>query len=315
MEMRKLGNSDLKVSPLMFGGNVFGWTVDEAMSFKLLDAWVDAGFNFIDTADVYSIWAPGNKGGESETILGKWLSKNGNRNKVIIATKVGMEMGPHKIGLSKPYIMRAVEDSLHRLQIDCIDLYQSHKDDPDTPLDETMEAFAELIKHGKIRYAGASNYTAERLQQALSISKQLGFPLFQSLQPIYNLYDRFEYEGELEKTCVENGLGVISYYSLAAGFLAGKYRNQESVDNSARKVRIEKYWNERGWKILDALDRVAAKLNSTPGKIALAWVLARPSITAPIVSATNLNQLNDLFEATKLKLDNESLKALNEASA
>ncbi len=315
MEMRRLGNSDLKVSPLMFGGNVFGWTADEAMSFRLLDAWVDAGFNFIDTADVYSAWAPGNKGGESETILGKWLNKNGNRNKVIIATKVGMEMGPHKMGLSKPYMMRAVEDSLHRLKVDCIDLYQSHKDDPETPLDETMDAFAELIKQGKIRYAGASNYSAERLQQALKISKQLGFPLFQSLQPIYNLYDRFDFEGELENTCVENGLGVISYYSLAAGFLAGKYRSEESVEKSARKIRVEKYWNERGWKILKALDETAATLNSTPGKVALAWVMARPSITAPIVSATNLVQLNDLFEATRLKLTNETIMALSEASA
>lgn len=315
MEMRKLGNSDLRVSPLMFGGDVFGWTADEAMSFKLLDAWVDAGFNFIDTADVYSAWAPGNSGGESETILGKWLSRNGNRNKVIIATKVGMEMGPHKQGLSKPYIMRAVEDSLHRLKIDCIDLYQSHKDDPETPLDETMEAFGELVKHGKVRVVGASNYSPERLRQALKVSKEHGFPLFQSLQPIYNLYDRFEYEGELEKVCLDNNLGVISFYSLAAGFLTGKYRSQESVDASARKVRIEKYWNERGWKILAALDKVADNLNSTPGKVALAWVLNRPSITAPIVSATNLNQMNDLFEATRLKLDQSSIQLLNSASA
>ncbi len=315
MKMRRLGNSDLKVSPLMFGGNVFGWTANEAMSFKLLDAWVDAGFNFIDTADYYSRFAPGNVGGESETILGKWLNRNGNRDKVIIATKVGMEMGPHKEGLSRPYIMRAVEDSLHRLNIDYIDLYQSHKDDPETPLDETLEAFGELVKHGKVRYIGASNYSPERLRLALKLSTEHGFPKFQSLQPIYNLYDRFVYEGELESVCVENELGVISFYSLAAGFLAGKYRDQESIEKSARKIRVEKYWNERGWKILDVLDRVAANLSSTPGKVALAWVMARPSITAPIVSATNLNQLHDIFEATQLKLGDQSIKALNEASA
>ncbi|MBX9879365.1 MAG: aldo/keto reductase [Candidatus Obscuribacterales bacterium] len=315
MEMKRLGDSDLKVSPLMFGGNVFGWTANEAMSFRLLDAWVDAGFNFIDTADYYSRFAPGNVGGESETILGKWLNRNGNRDKVVIATKVGMEMGPGKEGLSKPYIMRAVEDSLHRLNIDHIDLYQSHKDDLETPLDETLEAFGELVKHGKVRYIGGSNYTPERLKLALKLSKEHGYPKFQTLQPLYNLYDRSQYEGELESVCVENGLGVISYYSLGAGFLVGKYRDKQSVDKSARKIRIEKYWNERGWKILKALDDVAANLNSTPGKVALAWVLARQSITAPIVSATNLTQLNDLFEATSLTLDNETMQTLNQASA
>lgn len=315
MELRKLGNSDLKVSRLMFGGNVFGWTADESMSFKLLDMWVDAGFNFIDTADVYSIWAPGNKGGESETIIGKWLKRKGNRDKVIIATKLGMEMGPHKIGLSKPYMMRAVEDSLHRLQTDYIDLYQSHKDDPETPLDETMEGFAELVKNGKVRIVGASNYSPERLQQSLKVSREHGFPLYQSLQPIYNLCDRFVYEGELESICVKNNMGVITFYSLAAGFLAGKYRTQESIDKSARKVRVEQYFNERGLRILKALDAVAAELQSTPAKVALAWVLTRPSITAPIVSATNLEQMKDLFEAVNLKLDNASVDALNAASA
>lgn len=315
MQFRQLGNSELKVSSLMFGGNVFGWTANEQMSFKLLDAWVDAGFNFIDTADYYSRFAPGNVGGESETIIGKWLKRKGNREKVIIATKVGMEMGPGKEGLSKPYIMRAAEDSLHRLGIDHIDLYQSHKDDPETPLDETLEAFGELVKLGKVRYIGASNYGSERLRLALKLSNEHGYPKFQSLQPIYNLCDRSVYEGELENTCVENGLGVITFYSLAGGFLTGKYRTHESIDKSARKIRVEKYWNERGWKILAALDTVAANLNSTPGNVSLAWVLTHPSITAPIVSATNLDQMNDLFEATKLKLDSDSMKTLNEASA
>jgi aryl-alcohol dehydrogenase-like predicted oxidoreductase len=315
MEMRQLGNSDLKVSKLMFGGNVFGWTADEAMSFKLLDAWVDAGFNFIDTADYYSRFSPGNVGGESETIIGKWLKLNGNRDKVIIATKVGMEMGPGKVGLSKPYIMRAVEDSLHRLGIDHIDLYQSHKDDLETPMDETLEAFGEVIKYGKVRYIGASNYSPERLKLALKLSKEHGYPKFQSLQPIYNLCDRTVYEGELENTCVENGLGVITFYSLAGGFLTGKYRTRESVDNSARKIRVEKYWNDRGFKILKALDDVAAYLNSTPSKVALAWAMTRPSITAPIVSATNLEQINDLFEAARLNLDKSSIEALNQASS
>lgn len=315
MEMRRLGTSDLKVSPLMFGGNVFGWTADERMSFKLLDAWVDAGFNFIDTADVYSIWWPGNKGGESETILGKWLKRKGNRDKVIIATKVGMEMGPGKVGLSKPYIMRAVEDSLHRLGIDHIDLYQSHKDDPETPIDETLEAFGELVKYGKVRYIGASNYSAERLNLALKLSKEHGYPKFQSLQPIYNLCERSTYEGELESVCVENKLGVITFYSLAGGFLTGKYRTQESVDNSPRKIRVEKYWNDSGRKILKALDTASTNLNSTPAKVALAWAMARPSITAPIVSATNPDQLHDIIEATHLKLDDQTMTLLNEASA
>ena len=256
MKKRKLGNSKLEVAPLAFGGNVFGWTVDEQTSFTLLDAFVAAGFNLIDTADVYSYWAPGNRGGESETIIGKWLKRSGKRGKVVIATKVGKEMGPNSKGLSKSYILRAVEDSLRRLQTDYIDLYQSHADDPETPLEETLEAYAQLIRQGKVRAIGASNYSATRLAQALQISDQYGFPRYESLQPLFNLYDRTDYEGELEPLCRERGLGVISYFSLASGFLTGKYRSQDDLAHSARGDMVKKYLNPRGIRILEALDRV-----------------------------------------------------------
>lgn len=314
MAKRKLGNSGLEVSPLAFGGNVFGWTANEATSFKLLDAFVDFGFNFIDTADVYSKFAPGNKGGESETIIGKWLKRSGARSKVIIATKVGMEMGPDKKGLSKAYILRAVEDSLKRLQTDYIDLYQSHTDDPQTPLEETLNAFSELIKQGKVRAIGASNYSAERLSQALHVSRERGYPRYESLQPLYNLCDRYEYEAKLEPICEAEGLGVIPYFSLASGFLTGKYRSENDLSNRARGRMVKKYLNERGFRILNALDELAKRLHSTPARISLAWLIARPSVTAPIASATSLEQLNDLFEATKLKLDDSSIQLLNQAS-
>lgn len=314
MAKRKLGNSGLEVSPLAFGGNVFGWTADEATSFKLLDAFVDFGFNFIDTADVYSKFAPGNKGGESETIIGKWLKRSGARSKVIIATKVGMEMGPDKKGLSKAYILRAVEDSLKRLQTDYIDLYQSHTDDPQTPLEETLNAFSELIKQGKVRAIGASNYSAERLSEALHVSRERGYPRYESLQPLYNLCDRYEYEAKLEPICEAEGLGVIPYFSLASGFLTGKYRSENDLSNRARGRMVKKYLNERGLRILNALDELAKRLHSTPARISLAWLIARPSVTAPIASATSLEQLNDLFEATKLKLDDSSIQLLNQAS-
>lgn len=314
MAKRKLGNSGLEVSPLAFGGNVFGWTADEATSFKLLDAFVDFGFNFIDTADVYSKFAPGNKGGESETIIGKWLKRSGARSKVIIATKVGMEMGPDKKGLSKAYILRAVEDSLKRLQTDYIDLYQSHTDDPQTPLEETLNAFSELIKQGKVRAIGASNYSAERLSEALHVSRERGYPRYESLQPLYNLCDRYEYEAKLEPICEAEGLGVIPYFSLASGFLTGKYRSENDLSNRARGRMVKKYLNERGFRILNALDELAKRLHSTPARISLAWLIARPSVTAPIASATSLEQLNDLFEATKLKLDDSSIQLLNQAS-
>jgi len=315
MEKRKLGNSGLEVFPLAFGGNVFGWTADEAMSFKLLDAFVDSGFNFIDTADVYSKWAPGNRGGESEAILGKWLKRPGNRDRVILATKVGMEMGPNKKGLSKAYIFSAVEDSLKRLQTDYIDLYQSHTDDADTPVEETLEAYAQLIQQGKVRAIGASNYGAERLLRALEISHQRGYPSYQCLQPLYNLYDRSDYETKLEPLCRERGLGVITYYSLASGFLTGKYRSGKDVSKSPRGQRAGKCLNERGLRILEILDRVAGERGSTPATVSLAWLIARPGITAPIASATNLEQLHGLMAAPQLKLDPSEIEMLNRASA
>jgi aryl-alcohol dehydrogenase-like predicted oxidoreductase len=315
MYKRKLGSSGLEISPLVFGGNVFGWTTDEATSFKLLDAFVAAGFNAIDTADVYAKWAPGNTGGESETILGKWLRRNGNRNRVLLLTKVGMEMGPGKKGLSRSYILSAVEDSLRRLQTDTIDLYQSHTDDADTPLEETLGTYAELIKQGKIRAIGASNYKAERLAAALEVSKKIGLPKYQSLQPSYNLCDRADYEAQLEPLCQKEGLGVINYYPLASGFLSGKYRSASDVENRPRARALKKYVNERGFKILQAVDQVAKKYHATPARVSLAWLMARPSITAPIVSATSLEQLGDLIASVELKLDRPSIELLNQASA
>jgi len=310
---RKLGNSSLQVSPLMFGGNVFGWTADEATSFSLLDKFVDAGLNFIDTADVYSSWVPGHHGGESETIIGKWLKRSGKRDQVVIATKVGMSMGEGKKGLRKAYIRQAVEDSLRRLQTDHIDLYQSHEDDPETPLEETLSAYAELVKDGKVRVIGASNYSAERLAEALRISEQHGLPSYQSLQPHYNLYDRAEYERTLEPFVLKHGIGVISYYSLASGFLSGKYRSEQDLGKSARGQGVKRYLDARGLRILDALDQVAASHGANPAQVALAWLIARPSITAPIASATTLAQLDDLISATRLKLSPAAIAQLNQA--
>jgi aryl-alcohol dehydrogenase-like predicted oxidoreductase len=315
MKTRKLGHSGFDVSPLMLGGNVFGWTVDEPSAFKILDAFVDAGLNFIDTADIYSTWVPGHTGGESETIIGNWLKQSGKRAEVILATKVGMQMAPDKKGLKKDYILRATEDSLRRLQTDYIDLYQSHEDDPSTPLEETLDAYASLIKQGKVRAVGASNYSADRLFQALKIGKQEGLPCYQSLQPKYNLYDRAEYEEALEPLALREGLGVIPYFSLASGFLTGKYRSESDLGKSARGAGIKKYLNDRGYRILAALDEIAKAHNATPGKVALAWLIARPSITAPIASATSLEQLCDLVDATKLELDQASIDVLNQASA
>ncbi len=314
MDKREIGKSGLKVAPLAFGGNVFGWTVDEALSSMLLDAFTAEGFNLIDTADSYSKWVPGNRGGESETIIGKWLRRSGKRKKVIIATKVGSEMGTGEKGLSKSYIFRAVDKSLQRLQTDYIDLYQSHFDDPDTPLEETLEAYAQLIKQGKVRAIGASNYTAERLSQALDIGKK-PYPAYQSLQTLYNLYDRADYEADLEPLCTKMGLGVLTYFSLASGFLTGKYRSEDSLAGRARGEMVRKYVNERGFRILKALDQVAKQSNSKPASVALAWLIARPGITAPIASATSLEQLNDLIHATRLELDQSSIGLLNQASA
>jgi aryl-alcohol dehydrogenase-like predicted oxidoreductase len=315
MKKRKLGNTGLEIAPLAFGGNVFGWTTDEPTSFRLLDKFAAEGFDFIDTADVYSRFAPGNEGGESETIIGNWMKRSGNREKVIIATKVGMEMGADKKGLSKSYILRSAEDSLKRLQTDYIDLYQSHIDDSETPLEETLSAFAQLVEQGKVRAIGASNYNAERLAQSLEVSKQLKIPRYESLQPLYNLYDRAEFEEKLEPLCLEKNIGVISYFSLASGFLTGKYRSEADLSKSPRGRRAKGYLNERGYRILDALDRVSKQYDSTPARVSLAWLIARPSVTAPIASATRLEQLDDLIEATRLELDDASIELLNQASA
>jgi aryl-alcohol dehydrogenase-like predicted oxidoreductase len=313
MEMRPLGRSGLRVPPLCFGGNVFGWTADAATSFALLDRLVEAGLNFVDTADVYSAWAPGNKGGESETIIGEWLKRRGGRERIVLATKVGSEMGPGKKGLSKAYIRQAAEDSLRRLQTDYIDLYQSHYDDPGTPIQETLEAYAELIRAGKVRAIGASNFTAARLSEALAVAERAGLPRYECLQPEFNLYDRGAYEGDLERVCRENGLGVITYFSLASGFLTGKYRSEADLGKSPRGQGIRKYLDERGRRILAALDEVAASHQTTPAQVALAWLMARPGITAPIASATRVEQLDELVGATRLELAPEEMERLDRA--
>ena len=316
MQLKPLGRSGLQVSPLAFGGNVFGWTVDEAMSFSLLDAWLDAGFNFVDTADVYSAWVPGHVGGESETIIGKWLRQSGKRERIVLATKVGKPMGEGRKGLRAAYIKEAVDASLKRLQTDHIDLYQSHDDDADTPLEESLGAFADLIRAGKVRAIGASNYTAPRLAEALDVSERAGLPRYESLQPLYNLYDRKVYEEALEPLCLERGVGVINFYALAAGFLTGKYRTAEDASKSKRGASTTgKYLNPRGLRILDALDAAAQDHGATPGQIAIAWQIARPSITAPIASATSLEQLEELRKAATLKLDAQTIARLDAASA
>ena len=316
MSPRPLGRSGLQVSPLCLGGNVFGWTVDEKTSFALLDAWLEAGFNFIDTADVYSRWAPGHQGGESEAVIGRWLRQGGRRDKVVIATKVGFDMGEGRTGLGAARIRQAVEESLRRLQVDCIDLYQAHQDDPGTPLEETLDAFAGLVREGKVRAIGASNYSAARFAEALSTSSRLGLPRFESLQPLYNLYDRAAFEKELQPLCIGEGVGVISYYALAAGFLSGKYRRPEDAGKSARGVNtVRKYLNERGLKILAALDEAAARTGQPAARIAVAWVMAQPGVTAPIASASSLEQLQELVAAAQLRLDGETLALLDAASA
>ncbi|MBN9428453.1 MAG: aldo/keto reductase [Burkholderiales bacterium] len=315
MEMRALGRSSLRVAPLCFGGNVFGWTADEATSFSLLDAFVDGGFNFIDTADVYSRWVPGHQGGESETIIGKWLQRGGRRDRVVIATKVGMEMGKNRKGLSAGRIRIAVEESLKRLQTDHIDLYFSHTDDADTPLEETLQLYGELIKEGKVRTIGASNYGEVRLRQALGTSERLGLPRYEALQPEYNLYARAGFEHGLQAACRDAGLGVVPYYALASGFLTGKYRSENDFDKSPRGARMTRYLNERGLRILAALDAAAQRLNATPAQVSLAWLMRRPCITAPIASATSLAQLDELMAAARLVLDESTMAALDAASA
>ncbi|MFC6999488.1 aldo/keto reductase [Rufibacter roseus] len=315
MKKRTLGNSSLELAPLAFGGNVFGWTVDESTSFQLLDAFVGAGFNFIDTADAYSVWVPGNSGGESETIIGNWIKNRGNRDKVTIATKVGWEITPEKKGLKKDYIFRAVEDSLRRLQTDYIDLYQSHVDDESTSFEEVLEAYSRLIEQGKIRVIGASNISAERLKKSLEVSRQHNLPIYQSLQPEYNLYNREGFEQNLEPLCLQEGIGVVCYYALASGFLTGKYRSEADLGKSPRGGGMKNFMNERGFRILNALDEVAEQHNSNPAQVSLAWLMARESITAPIASATSLEQLDDLIKAANLELSSEDVEKLNFASA
>lgn len=314
MQKRELGKSGIQVQPLMLGGNVFGWTADEATSFRLLDAFVDGGGDFIDTADMYSRWAPGHTGGESETIIGKWFQRSGRRSQVILATKLGKEMGPGLHGLVPSYIKRAVEDSLRRLQTDHIDLYQAHEDDPHTPLTDTLSAFGDLIKEGKVRAVGASNYTGPRLREALEVSQAEGLPRYQSLQPLYNLYDRTAFEQELAPVCQEFGLGVVPYYSLAAGFLTGKYRSPEDTKDKPRARMVQKYTNERGWRIVKEVVAIAQELQTQPASVALAWLMAQPVITAPIASATSLDQMDALLASLRLTLSSEMLARLDQAS-
>jgi aryl-alcohol dehydrogenase-like predicted oxidoreductase len=315
MKKHLLGRSDLSVPALIFGGNVFGWTADEAMSFRLLDALVEAGFNAIDTADVYSAWVPGHQGGESETIIGRWLKRRGGRDKVVIATKVGKLLGIGDKPLSRQWIIRAVEASLTRLQTDYIDLYYAHADDPTVPLEESLQAFADLVGQGKVRVIGASNYTAARLKQALETSARLSLPRYECLQPLYNLVERPAFESDLGPLCQAEGLGVAPYYALASGFLAGKYRSEADLGDRARGPGVKKYLNARGFRVLAALDAAASRHGATPGQIALAWLLAKPAVTAPIVSATNLDQLQDLLKAPGIVLDAETVADLDRASA
>jgi aryl-alcohol dehydrogenase-like predicted oxidoreductase len=314
MEMRRIGNSALETAPIIFGGNVLGWTVNQASAFRILDAFIDAGFNAIDTADTYSRWVPGNKGGESETIIGNWL-KQGKRDRVLIFTKLGAEMGPDKRGLSRRYMKMAVEDSLRRLQTDTIDLYQSHRDDASTPMLETLDTYAELIKEGKVRAIGASNFTPTRLEEAVDVSRKHGLPRYECLQPRFNLYDRSDYEGALEQLCLRENIGVIPYYPLASGFLTGKYRSAADFGKSPRGGGMANYLNAKGRKILAALDEVAAAHNVRPASVALAWLIARPSITAPIASATSLDQLKDFSAAAALTLSPADIATLDAAGA
>ncbi|UFH56778.1 aldo/keto reductase [Spirosoma sp. KNUC1025] len=315
MEKRTIGRSDLAVAPLAFGGNVFGWTADESTSFQLLDAFVDAGFNLIDTADSYSHWVPGNKGGESETIIGNWLKKSGKRDQVIIATKVGSGLANGKKDLSSKYILQAVDQSLQRLQTDHIDLYQSHYDDLETPIEETLEAFGQLVKAGKVRFIGASNFSPERLTQSLEISQKEGYPIYQCLQPAYNLYDRQKYEVQYEPIVRQYGLGVINYYSLASGFLTGKYRSEADLSKSPRGEGVRQYLDERGMRILKALDEVAEEYKATPAQISLAWLIDHPTITAPIASVTSVMQFEDIAKAVTIRLDRSALDRLASASS
>lgn len=316
LPLKELGRSGLQVSPLAFGGNVFGWTADPAQSFRLLDAWLEAGFNFVDTADVYSRWVPGHQGGESETLIGQWLAQGGGRReRVVLATKVGMDLGEGRVGLRPAHIRQSIDASLKRLRTDHVDLYQSHQDDAEVPIEDVLGTYADLIKAGKVRAIGASNFTAARLAQALDVAEQQNLPRYESLQPLYNLCDRAVFERELEPLVTARGVGVINYYALAAGFLTGKYRSAADADKSARgKSTVDKYLNPRGLRILAALDAAAEQHGATPAEVALAWQIARPAITAPIASATSLEQLAKLASAATLQLDAASIAAIDQAS-
>ncbi len=315
MKLRQLGNSNLHVAPLMFGGNVFGWTADATTSFAILDAFAHHGFNFIDTADVYSRWHPGNHGGDSEAILGQWFARSGKRDQIVLATKVGYDMGDNKKGLSRQYILDSVEGSLKRLQTDYIDLYQSHVDDATVPLDETLRAYQLLIEQGKIRMIGASNYTGARLREAVELAQRESLPVYQTLQPHYNLYDRQGFEQDQQPVAKQLSIGVIPYFSLASGFLTGKYQTKEASAGATRESRVAKYFDERGMKILAALNEVAAETGAKVATISLAWLMAQPTILAPIASATSVAQLEDLAAAPNLTLSPEALAKLTAASA
>jgi len=315
LQKRTLGRTGPEIAPLVFGGNVFGWTADEKTSFDLLDRFVDAGFNAIDTADVYSRWVPGNSGGESETIIGKWLKARGNRDKVVLITKVGSDIGQGRVDLSPLHIEKAVEASLKRLQTDVIDLYLSHWPDPTVPHAETLGAYKRLIEKGKVRHIGASNLDAGQLKAALDAADHHGLPRYEALQPAYNLYDRSEFGGPLRDLCMARGIGVISYYGLAKGFLSGKYRSKADLGKSTRGSSAASYLNERGMRILAALDEVSAAHGVTQAQVALAWIMARPGITAPIASATSLDQLDSLTGAASLHLSVADMKRLDTASA
>ena len=315
LQKRSLGSSDIKVAPWCLGGNVFGWTADQETSFDILDAFVDAGFGFIDTADIYSSWAPGHRGGESETVIGNWVAARKNRDRVVIATKLGMGQPGRDGRLDRSYIAEAIEGSLKRLKTDYVDLYQSHRDDEATPQEETLQAYADLIKAGKVRIIGASNFSAARLGSALKTSAEKGLPRYETLQPLYNLADREAFESELKPLCLAEGIGVIPYYALGAGFLTGKYRSEADFGKSPRGGRMDRYLNARGFRILAALDAAAARHEVEPAAIAMAWLMAQPTIAAPIASATSLTQFRTIAAGTQLALSPADLDALDQAAA
>jgi len=314
MKKIKIGETDLNVAPVNLGGNVFGWTLDEKKSFEILDAFTDKGFNFIDTADMYSYWVDGGEGGQSETIIGNWLKKSGKRNDIVLATKVGGETGVHPVDTSKKHILEAVDKSLQRLQTDHIDLYYTHFDDEKTPVEETLEAYDEIIKAGKVRYIAASNISPDRLEASFAVSEENGLPKYQALQPHYNLLERAGYETKYAPLADKYNLTVFPYWSLAAGFLTGKYRSEDDLGKSVRGDSVKKYLNEKGLGVLKALDQVSEKHNTTQATVSLAWLMAQPHIGAPIASATSERHLETLFEAPKLKLDQEDLQLLDKAS-